>query len=341
MKAAAKCKVGEPASTSQIRVCVWGQDPRKIFAEIGQAVGRTELSKLYVAGKLIVPGHQPIPDPGPRPERTRKLIKALLEKPLKNLSLNSDGYLIIPTKEEIARACPVSLNGDQDNQFESWRSEFPRDAPAPAVGTTEAVEANGNGVGNSPNIEPGSATPPLAPGTKADSEGDLKAKFGDEILCQKHLPDSGAQSVKSVALRGVTLCLTATPTAVGAQKTLRVWLHNKASQNASVPAGALIGQGGQGTFVSLVTQNIEDDKKDFAWRYTRITGFKKDNAELANGFMIFNKTGTPLEGHPKLVLLHEVEGELGNNLTLYGHAITRWGIQGLDYTKPDAGCVVA
>ena len=57
--------------------------------------------------------------------------------------------------------------------------------------------------------------------------------------------------------------------------------------------------------------------------------------------MIFNKTGTPLERHPKLVLLHEVEGELGNNLTLYGHAITRRGIQGLDYTKPDAGCVVA
>ena len=64
-------------------------------------------------------------------------------------------------------------------------------------------------------------------------------------------------------------------------------------------------------------------KKDFAWRYTRITGFKKDNAERANGFMIFNKTGTPLEGHPKLVLLHEVERELGNNLALYGHAITR------------------
>ena len=39
--------------------------------------------------------------------------------------------------------------------------------------------------------------------------------------------------------------------------------------------------------------------------------------------MIFNKTGTPLEGHPKLVLLHEVERELGNNLRLYGHAITR------------------
>ena len=81
MKAAAKCKVGEPASTSQVKVCVWGQDPRKIFSEIGQAVGRNELSKLYVAGKLIVPGHQPIPDPGPRPERTRKAIRATLQKP--------------------------------------------------------------------------------------------------------------------------------------------------------------------------------------------------------------------------------------------------------------------
>ena len=82
MKAAANCKVAEAATTTGVRVCTWGQDPRKIFAEIGQAVGRTELSKLYVSGKLVVPGHQPVPDPGSRPERTRKLVKALLQKPL-------------------------------------------------------------------------------------------------------------------------------------------------------------------------------------------------------------------------------------------------------------------
>ena len=52
----------------------------KIFAEVGQAVGSTELSKLYVGGKLVAPGHQPVPDPGPRPERTRKLVEALLQK---------------------------------------------------------------------------------------------------------------------------------------------------------------------------------------------------------------------------------------------------------------------
>ena len=40
--------------------------------------------------------------------------------------------------------------------------------------------------------------------------------------------------------------------------------------------------------------------------------------------MIFNKDGT-LEGKPKCVLLSDVEKEIGNNLTLYAHAITRGG----------------
>ena len=123
----------------------------------------------------------------------------------------------------------------------------------------------------------------------------------------------------------MTLCLTATQAADGAQKTWRVWLHNKAPKNANVPAGTCIGQGGPGRFVSLVAQGIEQDIKDFAWRYTRLTGFKKDNAELANGFMIFNKAGTPLEGKPSCVVLCDVEKEIGNNVTLYAHAITRGG----------------
>ena len=110
----------------------------------------------------------------------------------------------------------------------------------------------------------------LTPGTQADSEAALKDKFGDEILSQKPLPEGGA-----AATREMTLCLTATQAADGAQKTWRVWLHNKASKNANVPAGTLIGQGGQGRFVSLVTESIEEDKKDFSWRYTRLTGFKR------------------------------------------------------------------
>ena len=175
MKAAINCKVSEAATTAGVRVCTWGQDPRKIFAEIGQAVGRTELSKLYVSGKLVVPGHQPVPDPGSRPERTRKLVKALLQKPLNNLSLNSEGHLIIPTQEEIAKACPVTLSDEQEKAFARWRVEFPRPAAA-AVGATEeggiSVEAGSSGAGNAQGSVGGggSATPPtLAPGTQADS----------------------------------------------------------------------------------------------------------------------------------------------------------------------------
>ena len=238
--------------------------------------------------------------------------------------MNSEGHLIIPTQEEIAKACPVTLNDEHEREFASWRFEFPRIAAA-AVGATEvaatsSADPQGSaGVGGGSGVE--SATPPpLAPGAQADSIAVLKEKFGDEILSQKPLPEGGA-----AATREMTLCLTATQAADGAQKTWRVWLHNKASKNANVPAGTFIGQGGQGRFVSLVTQSIDEDKKDFSWRYTRLTGFKKDNAELANGFMIFNKAGTPLEGKPKCVLLSDVEQEIGNNLTLYAHAITRGG----------------
>ena len=187
--------------------------------------------------------------------------------------MDSEGHLIIPTQEEIAKACPVTLSDEQEKEFASWRVEFPRPA---AVGATEeggggygSGEAGSSGAGNTQGSAGGGATPPtLAPGTQADSEAALKETFGDELLSQKPLPEGGA-----AAAREMTLCLTATQAAGGAQKTWRVWLYNKASKNANVPAGTFIGQGGQGRFVSLVTQSIEDSKQDFSWRYTRLTGF--------------------------------------------------------------------
>ena len=143
-----------------------------------------------MSGKLVVPGHQPVPDPGPRPERTRKLVKALLQKPLKHLSLNSEGHLIIPTQEEIAKACPVTLSDEQEKEFASWRVEFPRPAAA-AVGATEegggadgSAEAGSSGAGNPQGSAGGgrgaeSATPPtLAPGAQASSEEVLKENLG-------------------------------------------------------------------------------------------------------------------------------------------------------------------
>ena len=102
--------------------------------------------------------------------------------------------MIIPTQEEIAKACPATLTDEQEKEFASWRVEFPRPAAA-AVGATEeggiSVEAGSSGAGNAQGSAGGggSATPPmLAPGTQADSEAALKEQIGDEILSQNPCP---------------------------------------------------------------------------------------------------------------------------------------------------------
>ena len=102
-----------------------------------------------------------------------------MTNPLINLPLHYEGHLIIPTQEEITKACPVTLSDEQVREFASWRAEYPRLAAA-AVGATEdggisaeAAEAGSSGAGNAQGSAGGggSATPPtLAPGTQADSE---------------------------------------------------------------------------------------------------------------------------------------------------------------------------
>ena len=172
------------------------------------------------------------------------------------------------------------------------------------------------------------------PGRKRNQ---IEGMFGDEVVSQKPLPEGGV-----AASREIMLCLTESMAAVGAdasshnQKVSRVWLHNKAAKTLSLPVASFLGQGGQGSFVSLVNSPVEDAKRPFTWMYTRLTGYKRDNAELANGFMIFNKNGVPLEGKPKLVCLADIEKEMGNNVTMYGHAITRGGARVTITPSPSA-----
>ena len=119
--------------------------------------------------------------------------------------MNSEGHLIIPTQEEIAKACPVTSSDEQEKDFASWRVEFPRPAAA-AVGATEegggadgSAEVGSSGAGNTQgsagggSIEgaggAGSATPPtLAPGTQADSEAALKEKLGTKFCFKNFCP---------------------------------------------------------------------------------------------------------------------------------------------------------
>ena len=316
MKAAINAKISEEATSSGVRVCVWGQDPRRIFSEVGRAVGLSHVSNLYVENRLVVPGHAPAPNPGQKPERTRKMIRASLAEPLKVLSLDSEGNLIIPTVDEISQSCPVGLNKEQEDMFKQWRKEFPRQEPQ----QPQPAAVNPN-----PDSNPEPAPEPAVGGDSAVAKvgsqataDELKNSFKHEIIKEVDLPAGGVAGAAHIKL-----CLTA---AVGAASTKLVWLHNSHAKPVSLPAGTLLGRGGPGGFVSLVRDKVPDEKLAFSWRFTRLTGFKKDNAELANGYMIFNKAGTPLPlGKQKLMCLSDIETDLGNSVTVYGHAITRGG----------------
>jgi len=90
--------------------------------------------------------------------------------------------------------------------------------------------------------------------------------------------------------------------------------------------GTFLGKGGNGQFQSLVSDALPEVKKAFAWRFTRITSHKRDTAKMANGYLIYHGFAAPASGG-KITpqCLSDIEKTLGNNVTLYGHAITRGG----------------
>ena len=231
MKASVTSKVSEEACTTGVRVCCWGSDPRRVFAEIGRAVGRTELSKLYLSNKLAIPGHQPAPDPGARPERSRKFIKALLPQQMKCFTLDDEGHLVIPTEDEMSQAC-ISLNEEHTKTLSQWRVEFPRHEaatpqPSKRPRLSTQTEAN-NSEGNTPE-----------PGTQVTNTDELSENFGDEVVTEMPL------LVGSDAKNLVVLALGESKAADGAQKCLRVWLHNKSTKKGTLPVSTLLGQGGR------------------------------------------------------------------------------------------------
>ena len=101
--AALNIKTSIAATNANVKVCTWSHDPRNNFAEVGTARVHTALGEAYMAHKLHLAGYTPVPDPGERAERSRKLVKALLDKPLKTLHMNTDGYLLIPTPDEVCQ----------------------------------------------------------------------------------------------------------------------------------------------------------------------------------------------------------------------------------------------
>ena len=310
--AALNVKISPEAASQNVKICVWSHEPRKIFYEVGKARVHTNLGNSYMARKMSLPGHTPVPDPGDKPERSRRLVKALLANtPLKFLSVTQDGYLIVPTEEDVHRALGgQDLTPQAATALQSWREQFPRPVEPASGGDPPRPEPEpASGGDPQPNGDAVVATV----GTKA-SKQDFENKYKLTAVASKPLPTQNQKNVEN--LEHVL--------AKSADNKRQCWLHNKSSKEQSYNIGMFLGKGGKGTFKSLVNFQLAEGLKPYSWKYTRISSHKRDSAELANAYLLYQ--GASASGEKfKPQTMHDLEKSLGNNITLYGHAITRGG----------------
>ena len=325
--AALGAKISVEAANHNVKVFSWSHDPRKVFHEVGSARLKSELGQAYMDRKLQSPGHTPVPDPGAKPERSRKLLRSMMGGPLKVLSLDADGRLIIPTEDEVCRACPVQLPENAGKKLQGWRVEFPRPVVASPAPVPVAAPAPGGGSNPAPD-------PSAAPGCGAlvtvglkCSGDDVVAKYKHKVLKAAALPTENTKSASDVELVLTdSQCLTAPGQSLTAPADRRVWLKNKSSADTTcLQVGTYLGRGGHGSFISEVNETIRPEALPFSWRYTRITSHKRDTAETANGFLVFGPTALTSGKKPNLMCLGDIEKEQARTLNLYGHGVTRGG----------------
>ena len=319
--AALHVKTSVEAANANVKVCSWSHDPRKVFAEVGRARVKTILGEAYMARKMQMSGHAPVPDPGDRPERSRKLVRALLEKPLKTLNIDSNGFLLIPTADEVGQTLSAThLSDEAEASLREWRERFPRPTSQQAAPSPQPENPNPQPENPNPTpAAPPAGTQPLAQaGTHATQE-EIQTKYNLTTVSTKQLPAGNSKTASENV--EVVLCKTK-------DEKRQVWLHSKSNRKYTLQTATFLGKGGIGGFQSLVSDALSPDKKPFAWRFTRITSHKRDNAEMANAFLIYNPDGSASGGSDGKVTptcLADIEKTLGNNVTLYGHAITRGG----------------
>ena len=247
-------KTSVEATNANLKMAVWSHDPRKIFQEVGSARVLTTLGHAYMSRKLSLPGHTPVPDPGDKPERSRKMIKALLEKPLSTLHIDANGNLLVPTEDEVRRVLTSELSSTAVESLAQWREEFPRpETTSGAADSSTAGQTADSAPTSTADSVPcaGHAEQPLAPmGTKASKE-DLETKFGLTQLAASCLPDNNSKNVQEA----FELLLFKNK-----KNQKQIWIRNKSNKDAVAPIGIFLGNGGPGQFVSLVNNSIAEEK---------------------------------------------------------------------------------
>ena len=62
--AAMHARCSHEARDANARLCNWGYEDKRVFAEIARANINTAFGKLYLEGRLVISGLTPVQDPG-------------------------------------------------------------------------------------------------------------------------------------------------------------------------------------------------------------------------------------------------------------------------------------
>ena len=148
--AAVRVKTAPATSERRKRICYWGFEDRRVFAEIAAANISSELGQHFLDGKLTIPGLVPLPVPGQSPAAggiSSETVRAALESPLSHLHIDGEGRLLIPTYEELSNNSPVDVTDELLSFLDAQRIEFPRPANATQAvpAATTSGEAGGRG----------------------------------------------------------------------------------------------------------------------------------------------------------------------------------------------------
>ena len=162
-------RLSEEAVGNNCTVCYWGYGFRPTCSEASSARVKTHIGKQYLNGKLTVAGRTPLPVPVEPTLLSRRDIHTLLPQPLKRLSINQDGDLVLPSLD----SCPVQVSQHLRDRFAELEKEFPQKQQPPASGGNPAPASGGN------PAPAGDPVPPteqrLAPGTALENREGLFA----------------------------------------------------------------------------------------------------------------------------------------------------------------------
>ena len=301
--AALATKLSEEASGNACKVCYWGFDFRSVFHHVGKARLQTEIRAQYLAGKLPVAGRTPLPVPSAPTTRTRKDIQSLLPGPLKHLSIDAEGDLVLPCSS----ALPVQMTEAVRGLFETLEKEFPqKTATAPEAGK-QPKPASGSTEHQGGQADASAANALLAPGSVLADRAALIAA-GFTIL--KESPAPIAEHMYVLASRA------------GEQQ---IFLESQSQVSRVVEPSTFMGKGGAGEFTQA--DLVSEEMALRSWRYTRLSDPKKDTLKFANGGLVLGPLSAQADQlqQIKIQTFVQIEQAIGGarDIKVYGHAITR------------------